>query len=231
VDASDAPFAAWCELRALLASGTIDIQAHTLRHTMVFADPVIHGFVHPGFKRHPHLYPWLDTGSGERPLSPSDLGAPRYVQRSRYSTALRYDNPLAFEACTRHVMENGGEEFFDRTGWERELRVVAGATRGRQETPTQRDAAILADLTAARELLNDKLNTDTVRHMCFPWAIASKPGELAAEKAGYVTAFGDRLFGGRSVKPGDPPYRLMRLKHQLLYCLPGRHRKYFFSGD
>lgn len=231
VDASDAPFAAWCELRALLASGTIDIQAHTLRHTMVFADPVISGFVHPGFKRHPHLYPWFDTGSGERPLSPSDLGAPRYVQRSRYSTALRYDNPLAFEACTRHVMENGGEEFFDRTGWERELRVVAGATRGRQETPTQRDAAILADLTAARELLNDKLNTDTVRHMCFPWAIASKPGELAAEKAGYVTAFGDRLFGGRSVKPGDPPYRLMRLKHQLLYCLPGRHRKYFFSGD
>lgn len=230
VDESETPFASWCELRMLHSSGTVDIQAHTLRHTMVFSDPVIGGFVKPGFRRHPHLYPRLDTGSGERPLTPADLGAPLFTQRSRYSTALRYDNPRAFEACTRHVRENGGESFFDRSGWELELRKVAGAFAGRQENPHQRDAAILEDLATAREQLNANLNTDTVRHMCFPWAIASKPGEIAAAKAGYDTAFGDRLFGGRSVKPGDPPYRLMRLKHQHLYCLPGSGRKNFFSG-
>jgi hypothetical protein len=222
VDDSETPFAAWCELQKLHGSGTVDIQAHTLRHTMVFADDVIGGFVQPGFTRHPHLYPLLDTGSGERYLTPADLGAPLYTQRSRYSTALRYDNPGAFEACTRHVRENGGVEYFKRPDWEQGLRKLAGACTGRQETPAQRDAAMLEDLATAREQLNSKLGTDTVRHMCFPWAIASKPGEIAAEKAGYETAFGDRLFGGRSVKAGDPPYRLMRLKHQHLYCLPGK---------
>jgi len=230
VDHSAVPFAAWCELQALATTGTVDIQAHTLRHTMVFADSVIGGFVKPNFHRHPHLYPLLDTGSGERYITPADLGAPLYTQRSRYSTALRYDNSRAFEACTRHVRENGGIAFFDKAGWEAELRKLAGSFTGRQETPAQRDAAILEELASAREQLNAKLNTDTVRHMCFPWAIASKPGEIAAEKAGYETAFGDRLFGGRSVKPGDPPYRLMRLKHQLLYCLPGKDRNNFFSG-
>ena len=230
VDDSETPFATWCELRALHASGTVDIQAHTLRHTMVYADEVIGGFVQPGFSRHPHLYPLLNTGSGERYLAPADLGAPLYTQRSRYSTALRYDNPGAFEACTRHVRDHGGAEFFKRPGWEQVLRKLAGAFTGSQETPAQRDAAILEDLATAREQLNSKLGTDTVRHMCFPWAIASKPGEIAAEKAGYETAFGDRLFGGRSVRPNDPPYRLMRLKHQHLYCLPGNNRKTVISG-
>ena len=32
------PFATWDELRALQASGTVDIQAHSLRHAMVFCD-------------------------------------------------------------------------------------------------------------------------------------------------------------------------------------------------
>ena len=225
VDESAVPFAAWCELKALHDSGTFDIQAHTLRHTLVFSEAVIGGFVQPGFFRHPHLYPLLDTGSGERFLEPADLGAPLYTQRSRYSAALRYDNPGAFEACARHVRENGGAEFFRRHDWERTLRALAASFTGRQETPDRRDAAILADLAEAREQLNARLGTDTVRHMCFPWAIASQPGESAAEKAGYLTAFGDRLFGGRSVKAGDPPYRLMRLKHQHIYSLPGQGRR------
>lgn len=222
VDDSPTPFAAWCELKSMLSSGVIDVQAHTLGHTMVFADDAIGGFVQPGFSRHPHLYPSVETGAGERYLTPADLGAPLYTQRSRYSTALRYDNPAAFEACTRHVREQGGAGFFRQPGWERVLRELAGASPGHQETPARRDAAILADLASAREQLNAKLGTDTVRHMCFPWAIASTPGEVAAEKAGYITAFGDRLFGGRSVRPGDPPYRLMRLKHQHLLRLPRR---------
>lgn len=229
VDDSATPFAAWCELKALHASGTIDVQAHTLRHTMVFADAVVGGFVQPGFMRHPHLYPLVDTGAGERYLTPADLGAPLYTQRSRYSTALRYDNPAAFEACTRQVRERGGAAYFETPGWERELRGLAASFAGRQETPEQRDAAMRADLAEARETLNARLATDTVRHMCFPWAIASVPGEVAAAMAGYDTAFGDRMFGGRSVLPGDPPYRLMRLKHQHLYALPGRGRRTLLS--
>jgi hypothetical protein len=229
VDASGTPFVTWRELRAVQEMGCVDIQAHTLGHTMIYSDSTIGGFVTPGFLRHPHLYPLVDTGAGSRYLTPADLGAPLYTQRSRYSDALRYDNPGAFVACVQEVRQNGGAAFFERADWDVTLRKRADAFVGYQETPVQRDAAMLEDLSAARHQLNARLNTDKVRHMCFPWAIASKPGELAAEKAGYVTAFGDRLLGGRSVRAGDPPYRLMRLKHQHIYRLPGKGRRTLFS--
>jgi len=229
IDSSEVPFTSWSELRALHGGGIVDIQAHTLGHTMIFSDATLVGFVTPGFLRHPHLYPLVDTGVGERYLTPADLGAPLYTQRSRYSDALRYDNPAAFAACVQLVREKGGVDFFARPDWEADLRKRAESFAGRQETPDERDAAIFADLSEARQQLNVRLNTDTVRHMCFPWAIASKPGEMAAAKAGYETAFGDRLFGRRAVRAGDPPYRLMRLKHQLIYCLPGKGRRTMFS--
>ncbi len=222
-------FAAWEELRALQASGTMDIQAHTLRHAMVFCDSECVGFITPNLARHIHLYPWTATGAGDRFLTPGDLGAPLYLQRSRYSDALRYDNVEAFEACTRFVRENGGAEFFRRAGWELKLRELAAATPGRRETPARRDAAIREDLVTARETLNAKLNTNTVRHMCFPWAVAGASAVKIAAEAGYETAFSDRLFGKRAVRAGDPPHRLMRLKHPYIACLPGRGRRTFFT--
>jgi peptidoglycan/xylan/chitin deacetylase (PgdA/CDA1 family) len=228
-DRSAVPFATWGELRALHASGVVDIQAHTFWHGMVFSESEIQGFVQPGFHRHPHLYPMIRDGNGDRFLSPNDLGAPIYAQRSRMSDALRCDNPQAREACMKYVRENGGKEFFQRSGWEIELRHVAAKGQGTRETQEERNAAILAELISARETLNSQLKTDTVRHMCFPWAVCGDAAERAAEKAGYETAFGDRMFGGRSVRAGDPPYRLMRLKHNYIYCLPGTRRQTIFT--
>ncbi len=222
-------FATWDELRALQASGTIDIQAHSLRHAAVFCDSECIGFITPDMVRHVHLHPWTATAAGDRFLSSADLGAPLYLQRSRYSDALKYDNAEAFEACTRFVRENGGADFFRRAGWELKLRQLAAATPGRQETSAQRDAAIREDLVAARETLNAKLNTTSVRHMCFPWAVAGASAVRIAAEAGYETAFSDRLFGKRAVRAGDPPHRLMRLKHQYITCLPGSGRRTFFA--
>lgn len=223
------PFATWDDLRALQASGTMDIQAHTLRHAMVFCDSECTGFVTPETVRHIHLYPWMRTEAGDRFLSPDDLGAPLYLQRSRYSDAHRFDNPGAFEACTRFVREQGGEVFFERPDWDLELRRLARPFTGVRELSAQRDAAIRDDLAAARETLNTKLGADTVRHMCFPWAVAGVVAERMAVGTGYVTAFADRLFGTHAVRAGDPPYRLMRLKHQYIFCLPGRDRQTFFT--
>ena len=230
-DQSATPFATWPELRALHASGTIDIQSHTLWHAMINCAPEIVGFMAPGLpRRHPHLYPRLVTGTGERSLSENDLGAPLYPERSRYSDALRYDNGAAFEACTQYVRAHGGTAFFGRPDWESLLRgVAAAAGPGCQETPVERDAAILTDLMGALDQLSAGLRSDAVRHLCFPWAVAGESAVRAAEKVGYVTAFGDRLFGGRGVRPGDPPYRLMRLKHRYIVCLPGQGRRTVFG--
>ena len=223
------PFATWEELRALHASGTVEIQAHSLRHAMIFCDEECVGFVTPETVRHIHLYPWAATGAGDRFLTPDDLGAPLYIERSRYSDAHRFSNPGAFETCTKFVRAEGGEEYFERPDWELELRRLAHSSSGTRETSVQRDAAIRDDLGAARETLNAKLGTNTVRHMCFPWAVAGSAAERLASETGYETAFADRLFGKRAVRPGDPPYRLMRLKHEYFFCLPGAPRRSFFA--
>ena len=117
-----------------------------------------------------------------------------------------------------------------RPDWELELRRLEQASAGVRETTERRNEAILEDLVAAREMLNERLNIGTVRHMCFPWAVAGSAAERLAAEAGYETAFADRLFGARAVRAGDPPYRLMRLKHPYIFCLPGKGRKTFFNA-
>jgi peptidoglycan/xylan/chitin deacetylase (PgdA/CDA1 family) len=225
-DLPDNPFVSWAGLRELHTSGLIDIQAHSKHHALVFCDAAIKGFVRPGFSPHIHSRSLIKDHGAQRFLAPDDLGAPLHMQRSRLSDAMAYDDESVREACMHHVRENGGDSFFARPTWEHELRLVAESSGpGRFETEDERDAEILKELIEAREMLNSRLGTDSVRHMCFPWAICGKTAEQAAKKAGYETAFGDRLFGKRSVRAGDNPYRLMRLKHQHIYCLPGKGRR------
>lgn len=229
-DKSGDIFATWPELAALHASGVADVQAHTRRHAMVFCGPDIVDFIHPGYAVHPHLYPLVRTASGDRFLSSSDLGAPLFPARSRMSDAFRFLHPAAHEAGLRHVREHGGAEFFSRPGWRDELlQCVSSSDASATETVAERDAAIREDLASAKDLLNQRLRTTTVRHMCFPWAIAGEAAVRLARETGYVTAFGDRLFGARAVREGDPPHQLMRLRHQHIFCLPGKNRRWFFS--
>ena len=231
LDRSDCPFATWPELRALHASGAVDIQAHSWRHATVFCDATPVDFVRPGYQPHPHLYPWADTPSGERFVTAADLGAPLYPVRSRLSDALRFRHPAAFDAGVRHVRGHGSAAFFERPDWRAGLQAcVRAAGDGRFETAAERDAAIREDLGSAREILNAELHTDTVRHMCFPFSVAGAAAGRIAPEVGYETAFADRLFGARGVRASDNPYRLMRLKHPYLFCLPGRGRRWFFSA-
>ena len=109
--------------------------------------------------------------------------------------------------------------------WSQQLHKIATKYPGHMESPDTRDARILKELQQARDELNTQLKTDTVRHMCFPWAIAGKEAEKAVKNAGYDTAFADRLFGKRYVSPRNNSYRLMRLKHPYIFCLPGKGRK------
>jgi hypothetical protein len=228
VDDSDQPCVSWSELRALQNSGTIDVQAHTWSHAMIFCDQKVIGFLHPASNVHPHELPLLLSGSQPRFLNTQDLGAPLHTQRSAMSDALGYDNPDARQACLEHVREQGGPAFFGRPDWEKNLRALCAAHPGRFETERQRDQRIFQDLLQAREVLNHKLGANTVHQMCFPWAIAGASARRLARQAGYTTAFSDRLFGSRAVRANDPPYALMRLRHEFIFCLPGTNRRRFW---
>ncbi len=245
-DRSATPYCTWSELRTLATSGTIDVQAHTWHHAKMFCDPSVTGFIAPGFAAHPHDAPHVLSaddrqtvpgtpvpvpgGPVRRFLGPADLGAPLHLMRSAMSDALEYDDSAARQACMEQVGANGGAKFFTRPDWEKTLRDIAERYPGRFETESRRDERILAELTATRQELDHRLGQDRTRQMCFPWAIAGQRAVALAARAGYSTAFADRLFGYRAVRAQDPPFRLMRLRHELIFCLPGHNRRTFFQA-
>ena len=226
-------FVTWPELRALAAGNVIDVQCHGHAHSKIFCRDTPHGFVTPGVAAwHPLDRPLLFREAAASYLKPDHLGAPLYVQRSRLSDALRYmDDGGAHERCVAHVRNSGGASFFDRRGWKVELQALAGrGVSGAFETDDERRAAIYDDLDRAQVVLRDRLRTNAVRHLCFPWEVAGAIAHGAARALGFRTAFADRLFGLRAVRAGDDPWRLMRLNGKFISSLPRRRRKLVAAG-
>jgi len=147
------------------------------------------------------------------------------------SDALRFFEPAeSRHRCMDLVQREGGKTFFNRPDWEDILTKAAGTESGRLETSEERRRAILDELVQAREMLSARLSGHKVKHMCFPFSICGTTAESLLKETGYETAFADRLFGFRSVESGGNPYRLMRLKHQFIFCLPGMGRQSFLKA-
>jgi hypothetical protein len=224
-------FASWPELKAMHDSGIVDIQAHTFSHSTIFCDDEVIGFVTPDYRAPAHLRPLLNDATAPRHVSPADLGCPLYCQRSRMSDARRYLEPAeARHRCLDLVRHQGGTAFFERPDWQSLLKVAAQTGAGCFETESEQREAIRSELVRARETLTERLASHSVRHMCFPFSVCGDLAESLLKETGYDTEFGDRLFGLRAVKAGGNPYRLMRLKHEFIFCLPGKGRRGFVEA-
>ncbi len=229
IDRKPPMFCSWPELEVMQASGWVDIQAHGYQHAKIacFQQPA--EFIRPRMTMHPHEIPILDSGDGPRFACAEDLGTPLFPVRSRLSDAHRWVCPEATRACTDLVTSEGGPLFFEQTDWEiRLMRTYDEARSGHYESEKERDLEIRKDLIMAREHLETHLNKN-IQHLCFPWAIAGSAARRMAAEEGYRTAFSDRLGGYRAVRAGDPPHQLMRLKHEYIFCLPGKMRTWFFG--
>ena len=224
-------FVSWPELRAIHESGVIDVQAHTFSHSVIFCDNLITGFVTPEYNPHIHLRPLMNDMKPYTYVSESNLGCPLYTQRSRMSDALRYfEPPESRYRCQELVKREGGKAFFQRPDWNEVLKKTAWEGSGRFETTEEQRLPIREELAQGRVALSTRLAGHTVRHICFPFSICGKTAESLLKETGYETAFADKLFGFRAVKSGSNPYRLMRLKHQFIFCLPGKGRESFITA-
>ncbi len=232
LDAAADPLVTWPELQCLHSDGTFDVQSHSLTHSLMFAAPVVSDFVSPAFtSESPLNRPRLDRNGPLRFLSAESLGAPLYVRRSRLSDARRFfPNPDVSTRCVAHVADHGGPRFFDRADWRAELRRVAGEIRGDFEDEAARNAAIARELQGARDELEARLSGHAVDHICLPWGVAGRVTWKALERCGYRTAFANRFRGRFAVASGDDPYALKRLANRHIFALPGRGRRWLFSG-
>jgi peptidoglycan/xylan/chitin deacetylase (PgdA/CDA1 family) len=222
----------WPELRALHASGVVDVQSHTESHSMVFSSSDVTGFVTPDYASLPMLNrPQLSPLPALRFLEPDQLGAPLYEARSRMSDGRRVAVSLELQArCVDMVAREGGLDFFAGRDWEDRLRRLAGnrangASMKAVETDAERDRAIEVELEQGRAILNDRLRTTAVNHICLPWGVSSERTASALKRIGYRSAFANRMRGLFAVRPGDDPYWLKRLPNRYISHLPGRGRR------
>jgi len=227
----ETPFVTWTQLREIHASGVFDVQSHTRSHAMIFGGDTVVDFVRPGFEQEPLLNrPVTSTNGRVEAVDPDALGTPLYVRRSRMSDARRYfaDQTVA-DTCRRRVADAGGARFFERPQWRSELEAVTASARGSFESDESRARAIREELATARAILNDQLQTDTVKHVAMPWGIGGALARREVEATGHTTAFAERPLRRRAIRAGDDRYQLMRLSGRFVTCLPGRGRRWFFS--
>jgi hypothetical protein len=224
------PLVTWAELRALHASGIVDVQCHTYSHSRVFCSSTVTGYVTPDYAVTPLLNrPQRESSPALRFVTPDDLGAPLYNARSRMSDGRR----VVFEGdihqrCVDHVEREGGARFFSRPAWRDELDAITRGAPARIESPDAQRAAIEGELDRGRSVLNERLGTRTVNHVCLPWGVSGAETAEALRRLGYRTAFANRLRGVHAVRRGDDPYWLKRLPNRHIFRLPGGGRRLFF---
>ena len=229
--AAGSPFMTWPELRALHATGIIDVQSHTHTHARIFTSRTVAGFVEPGYDATLLLARPRVGAEPLRFVGPDDLGAPLYEHRSRMSDGPRIlRTEAAHDACVRLVAAEGGAAFFSLTGWRRRLQsLVDGLSKGTApESDEEQQHAINEELDRSRSELNARLGTRTVNHVCLPWGVSGQKAATALKRLGFATAFANRFPGLHAVRRGDDPHWLKRLPNRYIHRLPGRGRRWWF---
>ena len=213
-DRAAQPFVTWPELRALAASGHVDVQSHTWSHSMMFAGDKVIGAVGMGFTDEPYLNrPRLDEDGRLEFLEADRIGYPLFVRRSRMSDGRRF-HPDA-EACAKAEALASGPR---GTGG------LVARIGGRWESEAAQDAAIESELVTGRDELQSRLR-QPVNHVCLPWGGSGVKTRRALERLGFASAFANRWGGRFVVRPGDDPFFLKRLNGRHIFALPGKGRR------
>jgi hypothetical protein len=213
-DRAARPFVTWPELRALAASGRVDVQSHTWSHSMIFTGDRVVGAVGPAFAAEPRLnHPRLDVAGPLEFLEADRMGYPLFPRRSRMSEGRRFlPDP---DACARaEALASGPKNAGGPV-----VRVL-----GQWESEANQDAEIHRELSDARDQLQNRLRTP-VRHVCLPWGVSGPRTRRALERLGFVSAFANQWGGRFAVAQGDDPFFLKRLNGRHIFALPGRGRR------
>jgi len=214
VDRSLNPFCNWAELRALANEGLVDIQSNTWSYGKIFSSEQFQRLILPETVLPLLEWPILhDPNEPFRKLSSSNVFHPLLPTRSRLSDALKHDVDASM--VRRLHDDPNAAPFLFRQHF---LQV---------ETVEDREVAIRYELEQSRDELSARTGK-SVRHVALPWGICGATAARLLPDSGYETAVADRIGGYRAIRPGQNPFRIMRLPHPYLRCLPGRSRRVYW---
>ncbi len=231
---SEQPMCTWRELAEMHKSGVIDVESHTMHHTLVHVGTRIMDFLNPSTD--PYLMgnfniPMIQEAGCDLVERPLVFGRPVYEAAPRMTARPRYiDSEGLRHHMQDYVSTRGGAAFFAGRSWRGELHAEARrflrseGDLGHFESADECRAAIQGDLARSREMITARLGHE-VRHLCFPWYMGSDLAVAAAKDAGYRSAFWGILPGSNAPRPGMDPFRIPRIDCRYLPRLPGPGRR------
>jgi hypothetical protein len=228
--------ASWNEIKIMHESGVIDFQSHTMFHSLVFTSDRVVDYMNPGFNR--HFYgnihvPIYSAGGRDVITRDAPLGLPIYAGAPRMNAERRFfDDESLRNVCIETVRREGNQEFFKRRGWRRTLeKLIADYKRSRPviekyETPEERNKAIFDELIASKEAIESRLPGRRVSHLCYPWFEGANFAVEESKKAGFAMNYFGQVEDRAGNRPGDDPFRVVRMDEIYLQRLPGKGRQH-----
>ncbi len=179
----------WGEVKAMRASGLVDVESHSLHHGVVFTSDSLVDFCTPDgpFPLHTMVPLVTRTGSEDVPRLHPAPGTPLYSLGPALAAPRRFiEDRETRERCIELAARNGGDDFFKTQGWRDVLReAVRDAPAGRWETEDERLDRLRSDLLQARLTIEERLDDARVRVLATPWAAMHDDLPPMAEEAGY----------------------------------------------
>jgi hypothetical protein len=222
-------FMDWNELRDCANSGYVDVQSHAHRHTLVFTSDRLLGFANPEWLARYDFYDWpMRHAAGVDGLGRPPLGSPVYSAFPLLSAEQRYlENEDVVNACTTAVERGGGAAFFERDGWQAELRALHAARSasapGRIMSSDAFAALVESEFEYSRSLFQQKLGY-APQYIAYPWRLGSHASLGVAKRHGVTAAFGVAMDYRKSKAPDLPIPVYGRLRPDYLQLLPGNGR-------
>lgn len=222
-------FMNWDELRECANCGFVDVQSHAHRHTLVSTSDRLLGFANPQWLKRYDFYDWpMRSVAGADILGRPALGTPVYGAFPLLSADRRYlENAATVDACTAFVAANGHADFFERDGWEDQLRQVHStsgeATPGTFMSPEKFSALVESEFERSCGLFQEQLGYAPT-YIAYPWRLGSHDSLKRAKRHGFAGAFGVAM-DYRKAKATDLPVPAFgRLRPDYLQLLPGKGR-------
>ena len=193
------PYLTWDEISEMASSGALNFETHSYEHSLIFTSPKIVDFVRPNLReKYDPLEFRITTARGNPPtVGDLPMGVPLYTTAPRLSGDARYFDDVGLrEACANFVAEHGGERFFDRRDWNRQLRSFVESYRERHtledeyESPQETRMSIRRDLAHSIEAIEERPALGPVNFLAFPGIGARRWRSLRQDTSGCGGASG-----------------------------------------
>ena len=206
-------------------------------HILVFTSYKIFYFINPSYNTHFwcnfHVPRYMNNGKDIFTRDPI-MGMPVYFAKPRMSATRRFfDDEEIRKRCLEAVKREGPEIFFKQKNWRKYLykiisnykKTLTVNYRHRYESPEERNNIIFEELLMSRRIIEEKLPGKKVIHLCYPWYEASAFAVQASKKAGFKVNYFGQIRDKPTNRPGDDPFRVVRVEDIFLQRLPGKGRK------